>query len=200
MEKVLAVHKMFLATEGGEYDGFFCAFETNDSFFGYRIEKNIPKCGVSIFLGSRKKANRRYINCDRLYEFPKVVHYEKLETRYKLRELRSVLESLRTGRRRQGLVNGNNFEIENYGSLTPEQRKNRKVPEYHQKLKEAQAQRERAVLQNDRKREHELTEVIDELKYKLGYEETVIPENYKKQLKDTVTNVKPLQGGSCAPK
>ena len=198
--KARLVYKVFSAVEGSEYDGFFCLFETHDSFWGYRIEKAIPKCGVSIFLGSTDKANRRYINCDQLYEFPKTVHFEKLETRYKLRELRAVLESLRTGRRRQSIVNGKFFEIENYDSITPEQRRNRRIPEYHQQLKEAKALRERAILQNDRKREKELTQMIDEINYKLGYKETVNPGKYKKQLKDTVTNTKPLPGGSCTPK
>ena len=199
MERVKPVFRMFQAPEGYECEALFCIYETYDSFWGFKIEEEVPERGVQVYFGKRKPANIRYINCDHFYQFPKNVHYEKIFTRYKLKELREAVVGIQKSRANTGVLKGDKFEIKDYDAITPEQRQNRKNPELHKKLKDAIGKRERAIIMNDSKTEKELTEIIDDLKAKLGYKDPN-PQKYKLQLKDTVTNSKPFQGGSCTPK
>ena len=200
MEKWHEVFKMFCSNKPSEYDAFFCIYEAKDSFLGYTITKDMPQKGVKIYLGNKKPTNIRYINCDHLYSFPKSVYYQKINTRYKLKELRDVVEILRVGKESHRIIDGKKCEIKDYDSITEEQRNNRKDPQLREELKTLIAKRERAIMQNDRKLERELSAKIGEINYKLGYKETQNPEKYQIQLKDTVTNVKPLRGGLCTPK
>lgn len=200
MNEARVVFKMFMPPEGSMCDGIFCVYETKDSFFGYRIEKDPADYAIQIFIKKKKPEDIRYINCNELVEFPKSFHYEKLITRYKLKELRDATELIRVGKAKQRILNGKAYEIKDWGSCTEEQRKNRRNPEYHERLKKAISLRERAIMQNDKEAEKEFTKQIDELHHLLGYRERVNSGKYKKQLKDTVTNTRPLPGGACTPK
>ncbi len=163
-------------------------------------ERSLPKCGIKIYLGAKKPDNLRYINCEQLHEFPKTIYYEKLVTRYRLKQLRAALNKVDRNKKRQPIIKGLDYEIKDFDTVTEEQRLNRKNPEYHQQLKEAHVLRERAIMQNDRGAEKELSKTIEELKDKLGYKDRVTPEKYQKQLRDTVTNAKPFRGRSCTSK
>ena len=192
---------MFAPPEGSTYDGIFCIFETKASFFGYKIEKEPANFAVRVFLKKKNKPeNTRFINCDELIEFPKSIQYEKLVTRYKLKALREAVAVIHVGKQKQRLIDAKAYEIKDFGSCTEEQRRNRRNPEYHEKLKKAKSLRERAIIQNDKESEKMLTKEIDELNHLLGYRERPNSGKYKKQFKDTVTNVRPLPGGACSPK
>lgn len=81
MNEARVVFKMFMPPEGSMCDGIFCVYETKDSFFGYRIEKDPADYAIQIFIKKKKPEDIRYINCNELVEFPKSFHYEKLITR-----------------------------------------------------------------------------------------------------------------------
>ena len=200
MDEAQKVFKMFMPPDGALYDGIFCVYETRESFLGYKIEKEPTDFAVQIFIKKKKPENIRYINCTELIAFPKSTHYEKLVTRYKLKELRDAVELIRVGKAKQRIINAKAYEIKDYGSCTEEQRKNRRNPEYHEKLKRAKSLRERAIMQNDKEAEKKLSKEIDELNHLLGYRERQNTGKYKKQLKDTVTNARPLPGGACTPR
>ncbi|MBO5570152.1 MAG: hypothetical protein J6M64_08470 [Oscillospiraceae bacterium] len=200
MENEHRISKIFSAPEGLDCDAIFCVFENPHAFLGYIIVENKPCHGIKIYIGKKIPKNQRYINCDHLYEFPKNIYYTELTTRYDLRELRRVTGIFRKGIVNRNIINGDCFVSMNSKPITPVQRQNRKNPEYHKKLKESIALREKAVIQNDKKAVAELTRIIDELNNKLGYYDTNTPGKYKIGMKDTVTNTKPLQGGTCTPK
>lgn len=202
MENEHRVSKIFSAPEGLDCDAIFCIFENSHAFLGYKVEENEPRHGIKIFIGKKSPKNQRYINCDHLYEFPKNMYYKELETRYDLRELRRVTANFRKGKviRNRNIINGDAFVTNNSKPITPEQRQNRRNPEYHKKLKESIALREKAIIQNNKKAVAELTRIIDELNNKLGYYNAIDSCKYKIEMKDTDTNIKPLQGGSYTPK
>ena len=194
------VYKMFLAPKNADYDGFFCVFESKDSFFGYIIEKEKPDLGITMYLGKKNEKNLRYINCDHLVEFPKTTYYTRLITRYNLKELRDASEILHVGKAKQRILSGKSYEIKNYDTLTLEQRYYRKDQQLHQELRKAREAKERAIINNDREAEESAEKKIEQLNEKLGYRDTVSQDRYKLQLRDTVTNPKPLEGGLCTPK
>ena len=200
MEEKREIYKMFHSPHEGDCDGFFCIYETRDAFWGYKIQKEPGHFAAKIYLAKKKPSCVRYINCDRLYEFPKTVKYEKLFTRYRLKELRDALDNIRVGKVEGRIINVKDCEINDYDTTTPEQRKNRQNPEYHDRLKKAKMKLELAVLQNNKEAEKELLATIDELNAKLGYRDTQRIGKYQKQFKDTVTNFKPMEGGACIPK
>lgn len=199
MEKARAVYKMFLSQDEDDYDGFFCIYESLDSFFGYRIQKEKPQWGICISIGEKEVGGTRYINCDQMYEFPKKIRYKKLETKYNLRDLREVIKIIPVKGIKHKIIDGKHFGIKEHGSFNSEKYKNRRNPEYHRKLKEARILQERAIMNNDKDAVKKYDAIIEELNDKLGYHERR-NNGYKVQMKDTVTNLKPLRGGSCTPK
>ena len=197
--QITEIFKMFRVPENKEIEAFFAVFETNSAFWGFQIGKKVSEFNIQVYLEKKKPSNLRYMNFDFLIEFPKTVYYQKCQTRYHLDKLRDLVINAFHEKTESCSLSAKTCEIKNYDQITPEQRENRRNPEFHKRLSDLVKKRDLAVLQNKKGLITELEIQIEGIKLSMGYIEQK-SNRYKPSLRDSVTNSKPIRGGGCTPK